>query len=94
MRHRPFLAVAVLSTLMSLGVAQTDSAGPFLAKDGQPQSEIVISEEPARMAKLAAEELQAYVEKITGAKLPISTAPSKNCPVTTSTSPSGARSRM
>jgi hypothetical protein len=34
------------------------------------------------MAKLAAEDLQAYVEKMTGARLPILTAPSNGIPVT------------
>jgi hypothetical protein len=53
-------------------------AETFLVKDGQPQAEIVISEKPTRMAKLAAEELQAYVEKMTGARLPITNAPGKD----------------
>ncbi|MBM4048682.1 MAG: DUF4838 domain-containing protein, partial [Planctomycetes bacterium] len=53
----------------------------FLVKDGQPQAEIVIADQPARMAKLAASELQAYLVKISGARLPITTAPSKDVPV-------------
>jgi hypothetical protein len=53
----------------------------FIVKEGQPQAEIVISEKPPRMAKLAAEEFQKYVEKISGAKLPITTAPGKDAPV-------------
>lgn len=53
----------------------------FIVKDGQPQAEIVISEKPPRMAKLAAEELQKYVEKITGAKLSVVTSPSKDAPL-------------
>ncbi len=48
----------------------------FIVKDGRPQAEIVIADKPPRMAKLAAEELQAYVEKISGATLPITNAPS------------------
>jgi len=35
----------------------------LLIKDGQPRAEIVIAEKPARMAKLAAKELQAFVGK-------------------------------
>lgn len=52
------------------------SAESFLVKDGQPQAEIVIAEQPARTVKIAANELQTYVEKISGAKLPILTSPS------------------
>jgi len=46
------------------------SAESFLVRDGRPQAEIVIAEHPARMARHAANELQTYVEKISGAKLP------------------------
>ena len=40
-------------------------------KDGQPQAEIIISENPSRAARLAASELKEYIEKISGAKLPV-----------------------
>ena len=50
-------------------------AQPFLVEKGQPRAEIIIAEKPARMAKLAAKELQTYVEKISGAKLEIVTQP-------------------
>ncbi|MEZ0274372.1 MAG: DUF4838 domain-containing protein [Roseimicrobium sp.] len=49
-------------------------AQPLLVADGHPRAEIVIAEKPARMASLAAEELQTYVKKISGATLPIVTA--------------------
>ena len=48
---------------------------PFIVRDGQPQAEIVIAEQPPRMVKLAARELQAYIVKISGARLPIVTMP-------------------
>lgn len=51
------------------------AADPFLIEKGQPRAEIVIAEKPARMTKLAAKELQTYLEKISGAKLEILTAP-------------------
>ena len=56
-------------------------AETFIVKDGQPQAEIVVSKDAPRMTKLAAEELQNYVEKISGAKLPIANAPGKDVPV-------------
>ncbi len=43
----------------------------FLVRDGVPQSEIVLDEKPHRSARLAAQELQNYIEKISGALLPI-----------------------
>ena len=48
----------------------------FLVENGQPRAEIVVAEKPARMARFAAQELQAYVRKISGATLPIVAAPS------------------
>jgi len=53
----------------------------FIVKDGRPGAEIIISGKPERMAKLAAEELQTYVEKITGARLAITNEASKDIPV-------------
>ncbi|MCY2990132.1 MAG: hypothetical protein NTY19_20000 [Planctomycetota bacterium] len=50
----------------------------YLVQDGQPRADIVISAQPARMVKLAAAELQDYLLKISGAKLPIATAPGED----------------
>ncbi len=44
-----------------------------LAQDGQARATIVTAEAPTPNAKAAAAELQTYVEKISGAKLPIAT---------------------
>lgn len=71
----------VVVFLATLWWAERVLAGVVLVKDGHPRAEIIISEKPPRMAKLAAEELQAHVEKITGARLPITTAPSKEVSV-------------
>lgn len=51
----------------------------FLVEDGQPRAEIVVSGEPSRIARLAATELQYFIQKISGAELPIveSTTPGK-----------------
>ncbi|MCA1808821.1 MAG: hypothetical protein LC725_05120, partial [Lentisphaerae bacterium] len=65
-----------------LGLAVNVSADPFIVEDGKPRAAIVIAGEPTRMQKLAAEELQKYVKKISGAELPIGTAPSDELPVT------------
>jgi hypothetical protein len=47
----------------------------FLVKDGQPMAQIIVTEQPPRMTRLAAEELRDYVQKISGAELPITTTP-------------------
>ncbi len=52
--------------------------GPCLVKDRLPCADIVISAQPTRAVKLAAVELQTYIVKISGAKLPIATAPGTN----------------
>ncbi|MGV3663448.1 MAG: DUF4838 domain-containing protein [Prosthecobacter sp.] len=51
------------------------SAESMLVENGVPHAEIVLSDKPARMAKLAAKELQTYVEKISGARLEIVSEP-------------------
>lgn len=65
----------ILGALLLAVPGSIRAAGSFLIKDGQPRAEIVISEKPARMAKLAAKELRTYLEKISGAKLEIVTQP-------------------
>lgn len=61
-----FAALACLAT--ASGAAQFD-----IAKNGKPTCSIVIAEKPSYNAKAAAEELQQYVEKISGARLEIKT---------------------
>lgn len=63
-----------------IGAAATcslaDATLTLLVERSRPYAEIVIAERPARMARLAASELQTYIEKISGAVLPIVTEPS------------------
>ncbi|HBJ87181.1 MAG TPA: hypothetical protein DDZ88_25645 [Verrucomicrobiales bacterium] len=56
-------------------------AAPFIVDEAGAHAEIVMAEKPTRSAKLAASELQTYVEKITGAKLSVVTSPTKAQPV-------------
>ncbi len=48
----------------------------FIVYEGEARAEIVIAEEPTRISRYAAAELQDYIEKITGVRLPIVTGPS------------------
>ncbi|MFN0199198.1 MAG: DUF4838 domain-containing protein, partial [Planctomycetaceae bacterium] len=57
------------------------AAAEFLSENGQGRAEIIIAENPPRMVRLAAEELQSHLAKISGAKLPISTQPSREVPL-------------
>ena len=50
----------------------------YLVKDGHPRAQIVVSEKPPRTVTLAAAELSNYVEKMSGAKLPIVTRPKED----------------
>ena len=61
--------------------ASAADAAPWIVEDGQPRAEVVIAERPARAAEFGASELQAYVEKITGCRLEIVTAPTDSVPV-------------
>lgn len=65
------LLIALLLTVLPV----LHAADTFLIENGQPRAEIIIAEKPARMTKLAAKELQTYLEKISGAKLEVRTAP-------------------
>ena len=56
-------------------------AESFIAKGGEPRASIVIADKAARSVKLAAKELQHFIEKITGAKLPITAATTHRYPV-------------
>lgn len=71
MKHIITLAVLLLSSL-----AAVHAADAFLIENGQPRAEIVIAEKPQRSVRIAAQDLQTYLEKISGAKLPIVTEPS------------------
>jgi tetratricopeptide (TPR) repeat protein len=67
---------AVLSALLCLSACSLAAAGPFLVEDGQARAEIVIAEKPSRTVRVAAQELQDGIRKISGAHLPIVTQPS------------------
>lgn len=63
-----FAVIFVLATPVRAAVNDA-----FLVKYGQSQAVIVTADTPPRATRLAAQELQLYVEKISGAKLPILT---------------------
>lgn len=76
MRFIPATLAFLLSSLSAL-----TAADPALVENGQPRAEIILAEKPQRTARLAAYELQTNLQKISGAKLPIATAPTPGVPV-------------
>ena len=71
-----FSIVLILSVFLNVGFAES-----FIIKNGQPNTEIVVPQSPQSSVKLAANELQGYLKKITGAEIPINTEPSADFPV-------------
>ncbi len=68
-------SVLVFTAVTVFGNPSLHATG-YLVKDGEARAEIIIAAEPDRLVRLGAAELQEYVEKMTGAKLPIVTEPS------------------
>ena len=68
------LMLVLILFLMAAAPARANST-MCLVKDGQPKAQIVIADKPTRTARFAAGELQRMLERISGARLPIVTAP-------------------
>ena len=67
--------------ILLLGGPAIVAAESFLVEAGQPRAEIVIAGKPGRAAEFGAEELQTYLQRITGAQLEIVTNPTAAKPV-------------
>jgi hypothetical protein len=67
--------LTLLTALLLSPLATLHAADAFLIEDGQPRAEIIISDKPQRSTRLAAQELQDQIVKISGARLPIVTQP-------------------
>ena len=65
----------LLALVVGLGLIAPAAADTYLVERGVPRAQIVIAEQPPRSVRLAAQEFQDYVQKITGAHLPIVTKP-------------------
>ena len=63
---KPFRIVTAVCAF-SLSIAQVNAEDRFLVDEGKAYAEIIVSESPTR---LAAAELQSYVAKLSGARLP------------------------
>jgi len=68
-------ARSLLSLFVPTIALQLHAADTFLVENGQPRAEIIISDQPTRMQRIAAHEFRMQMEKISGARLPIVTQP-------------------
>ncbi len=75
-------SVLLLPVLAGFVCGEATAADAFLVEAGRARSEIVLAADAPRTARLAARELQEYVVKISGARLPIATEPSGKHEVT------------
>lgn len=78
---RSYAILFTASWLLLMG-GPVAGAEQFLIKDGQAQAQIVTAERPSPAVKLAAEELQSYLEKIGGVRLKITDSPDEKALVT------------
>ena len=65
----------VLFFLVALALPGSGRAQSLIVNDGKPNGVIVVAEKPTRTTQLAAEQLQTFVERMSGAALPIQTKP-------------------
>ncbi len=65
-----------LRFILAFSIGHSAFAESYLVENGQPRAEIVISDKPTRMVRVAAQEFRSTIEKISGARLPIVTQPS------------------
>jgi hypothetical protein len=70
------------------------AADLLLVEKGVPRAEIVVSEKRPRMTTLAALELRLFIENMSGARLPIVTAPTAAVPVKIHVGQSGETDRL
>ena len=71
---------SVVASLILLAVACPAQAGVDLVRDGRAVSEIVVAPDAIQVVRLAAQDLQRHLKLISGAELPIVTAPSPGVP--------------
>jgi hypothetical protein len=70
---------AILFTVVLSSRSGAAEARPWSVEHGQSRAEIILADRPARSARLAAADLQEYVQKISGARLPIVSVLRREC---------------
>ena len=70
------MKLKLLTILLLSPLTLLHAEDALIVEDGKPRAEIVISDTPLRMQRVAAHEFRLQIEKISGARLPIVTEPS------------------
>src|SRR5207237_4832526 len=70
-RFRRSISFLALALLVLLAVSRSNAEQFRLVEAGRPAATIVIAEKSSENAQIAAKEFQKYIEKISGARLPI-----------------------
>lgn len=76
--RQPLRAVSQVMGLvfwLSFSVGAVADGGQFIVEDGVVKSRIVTAEDPSRVARFAAQELQDYLAAITGVRVPVVSRP-------------------
>ena len=76
-----YIVTTALALCLGMASPVALRAEPFIVRDGQPCAGIIIAEAPSRATRLAAQELQTYIEKIAGARLTIGGKPAADMPI-------------
>lgn len=77
----PRITVCRAVTMLTAAAAQAQAQEQHIVRNHLPKADIVVAEDAPRSTRLAAQELQLYVKKISQAFLPLRTAPSADMPV-------------
>lgn len=81
MNFRTLTWVLTTVAVTAITLPVNASAETFIVENARANAEIVVAPEPPRMVDIAAKELQLYIEKLTGAVLPIVAEPTGEFPV-------------
>ncbi|MHC4873058.1 MAG: DUF4838 domain-containing protein [Planctomycetota bacterium] len=71
----------ILTGITVITISLSAISGEFIVKNSKPNAQIIIAEKPQNIQKIAAQELQNYILKMTKAKLPVSAEIDKEIPV-------------
>ncbi|MHC4871249.1 MAG: DUF4838 domain-containing protein [Planctomycetota bacterium] len=66
-----YFYMAIICSIMLFSGCQGAKEKKYAVKDGKGNAEIIIAEKPTRMQAFAAQEMQHYLKKLTGAEVPV-----------------------
>ncbi|MDY0169369.1 MAG: DUF4838 domain-containing protein, partial [Thermoguttaceae bacterium] len=82
MKRRRSISLTGMMIMVGFLSARNAAADAWIVEKGTPLAQIVVATESPRLTRLAAEELRDYVQKMTGAELPIRNEAFSDYPIT------------